>query len=174
MKVPPRKVSIIKRSNYNALFITLGVIALGAGLYFGIGILQEPPERHPWWAPRGCAIYRDTQQGHRIIVYVRDPRDFDTEAKCATVILDALENEKVFLDTSPDPYRRNLVEIHFPESTEIRGQVLLYAEVTYPTTRTYLSMQHAERQDFRTEVTIKKLREVADGKTTLGFLEQEE
>jgi hypothetical protein len=157
------------------MFVGLIVVAIIISAMIMFGFYKTPSGYHPSWAPDGCRVITDPQYGPRVIIRVSDMENFDTEAKCAQVILDALTYEDEFFRNRAGgrPGIPRVVELQLPGYGSFREEFYIqYYEVrTNDFDFNVLRVIRGPTQYFNDEITLPQLRQVANGELTLGFLQ---
>jgi len=169
--------SIVKPNPLEWTFLLIVVIAVIVAATIMWGFYRNPGGYHPAWAPSGCDVVMDHQYGNRIIVIARDEAQFDTEAECAQVILDALTFERdFFADPSAGPFGiPRCVELQIPAYGAYRHRFYVqYYEVRTDEFNFNVLCVIQGPIPYRNEdITLSQLRQVANRELTLGFLREE-
>jgi len=167
--------SIVRQNPIGWIFLGIVVIAIIIAGMIMFGFYKTPSGYHPSWAPDGCRVIADERYGSRVIVRVSDPENFDTEAECAKVILDALVFEDAFFRQTAAGNEEipRCVELQLPRYAGSRGEFYIqYYEIrTDEFNFNVLRVVDGPVPYRNEEITLSELRQVAEGELQLGFLE---
>ncbi len=172
MDEPAGNRGIIRTAVPAWLLVLVSVVAIVLIVILFAGILAPPRGHHPRWAPDGCSVYRQIEWPNRaVIILVLDEENFDTEAECASVILNAIKGEAAFFRGQGTHVFDHDVQIQFPMREGHVVPILQYVEVHggehhYAVLRT----QNIRPAYGNYTFTVEELQKVADGQLKLGFL----
>jgi len=172
MDEPAENRGIIRSAVPAWLLVLVAVVAIILIVILFAGILAPPRGHHPRWAPDGCSVYRQIEWPNRaVIILVLDEENFDTEAECASVILNAIKGEEAFFRGQATHVFDHDVQIQFPMREGHVVPILQYVEVQAGEHHYNLLRTVDVRPAYNNNViTVEELQKIADGQLELGFL----